>query len=92
MADVPESAVAPAVQAVLLAADDYGHDDIVSGSAERLARAALEAAAPLLAEAWGVADSENMRELIRANNQNLLAAAAEYYRLAYPGAAAKEKP
>jgi hypothetical protein len=61
-------------------------------SDETLTRKMLEAAAPLLAEAWGVTDQERMREQIRQNNQNLLAAASEYYRLAYPEAATKETP
>jgi hypothetical protein len=35
---------------------------------------------------------ERDREQIRQANQNLLAAASEYYRLAYPETAAKEEP
>ena len=91
MPAIPSEAVmaaAIAIERELLSGKDYS---MAQDSDEALARVALEAAAPILAEQWGVADSERMRELIRANNQNLLAAAAEYYRLAYPGAA-KEEP
>lgn len=86
MPDVPEAAVEPATQALLA---DFPDDPEF---ARHLARTALEAAAPVLAEAWGVTEREQMQELIRQNNQNLLAAASEYYRLAYPETATKEKP
>ena len=52
MASIPEAAVDPAAAALC----DLHHLD--PGWARTLARAALEAAAPLLAEAWGVTGNE----------------------------------
>jgi hypothetical protein len=61
-----------------------------AGITEDTARAALEAAAPILAGAWGLTDRERQQEQMRQLNQNLLGAAAEYYRLAYPEAAGED--
>ena len=92
MSGIPPAAITAAAEAMNEAHAKRGWNKPEPWWVSEVVTAALEAAAPLLAEAWGVADSENTRELIRANNQNLLAAAAEYYRLAYPGASAKEEP
>jgi hypothetical protein len=54
MPDVPATSLAAAEAAIIKAASDFGHDDMVCGSSRALARAALEAAAPLLAEAWNL--------------------------------------
>ena len=51
MADIPASVLAAAERAIIKAATDFGHDDLVAGSSRQFARAALDAAAPLLAEA-----------------------------------------
>lgn len=51
MPDIPASAIAAAEKAIIGAASDFGHDDIVAGSFREFARAALDAAAPVLAEA-----------------------------------------
>ena len=85
MPDIPQEAINAAAEAI-------GLGMAIRKPPQTLALEALEAAAPLLAEAWGVTDQERMREQIRQNNQNLLAAASEYYRLAYPEPATKEKP
>ena len=76
MAEIPDAAVR-AIQ------DAIGLDQFD-------ARAALAAAAPILAGAWGVTGRERQQEQMRQLNQNLLGAAAEYYRLAYPEAAGED--
>jgi hypothetical protein len=53
MADLPAAALSAAEVAIINAAVDFGQDDIVAGSSRVLAKAALEAAAPILAKAWG---------------------------------------
>jgi hypothetical protein len=50
MAEIPAAALTAAERAIIEAATDFGQDDIVAGSSRNLARAALEAAAPVLAE------------------------------------------
>jgi hypothetical protein len=47
--ELPESALIAAEKAIIDAAADFGHDDLVAGSFREFARAALEAAAPVLA-------------------------------------------
>ena len=54
MPEIPGAALAVAEYAIIETAADFGHGDMVCGSSRDLARAALEAAAPLLAEAWGI--------------------------------------
>jgi hypothetical protein len=49
--DYPPSVLAAAESAIIEAATDFGHDDLVAGSSRKFARAALDATAPLLAEA-----------------------------------------
>jgi hypothetical protein len=49
MPDYPASALAAAERAIIEAATDFGQDNIVAGPSCDLARAALEAAAPILA-------------------------------------------
>lgn len=61
MTDAPASALAAAESAIIEAATDFGHDDILCGSSRQFARAALEAASPLLAEAWGAFECEPLR-------------------------------
>ena len=51
--DIPEEAVTRAAEAITLAANHFEAGETES-SAVRFARAALEAAAPVLAGAWGV--------------------------------------
>ena len=51
MPDIPAPALDAAERAIIEAATDFGHDDIVAGPSGDLARAALEAAVPILAEA-----------------------------------------
>jgi hypothetical protein len=92
MPDVPDSAVQAGAQAIERELAAVASLAEAAYPVEALAKVALEAAAPVLAEAWGVTERERLREQIRQNNQNLLAAASEYYRLAYPETAAKEKP
>ena len=49
MADkLPRGSLSAATQAVTQAAADYGHDGLIAGDAETLARAAIEAALPLI--------------------------------------------
>jgi hypothetical protein len=45
---LPKFAVEAAEHAIIQAAADFGHDDLVAGSAREFARAALEAALPLI--------------------------------------------
>jgi len=65
VADYPPAVLAAAEKAIIEAATDFGHDDLVAGSFREFARAALEAAAPLLAEAWGVKPPPSALELER---------------------------
>jgi hypothetical protein len=58
---IPPAAFAAAEQAIIEAATDFGHDDLVCGSFREFARAALEAAAPLLAEARGAFECQPLR-------------------------------
>jgi hypothetical protein len=51
--DIPAASLAAAERAIIEAATDFGQDNIVAGPSSVFARAALEAAAPILAEAWG---------------------------------------
>jgi hypothetical protein len=48
--DIPKAAVDAAERAIIEAATDFGQDNIVAGSSCDLARVALGAAAPILAE------------------------------------------
>lgn len=49
MADkLPRGSLSAATQAVTVAAADFGHDGLIAGDAGTLARAALEAALPLI--------------------------------------------
>jgi hypothetical protein len=48
--DIPPASLAAAEYAIIGAATDFGQDNIVAGPSCDLARAALEAAAPILAE------------------------------------------
>jgi hypothetical protein len=52
MADkLPRGSVKPATAAVVAAATDFGHDDLIAGNAETLARAAVTAALPAIRRA-----------------------------------------
>ncbi len=53
MPDIPESAIAAAADAIMTA-QNSNDDEPERWESRRLARAALEAAAPLLAQAWGI--------------------------------------
>jgi hypothetical protein len=63
MADIPEAAIAAAADAIMSAAN-MNDDEPERWESRHLARAALEAAAPLLAEAWGN-DMERERQAWR---------------------------
>ena len=54
MADIPQAAIEEATAAIMSAAN-MNDDEPERFEAEHLARAALEAAAPILAKAWRVA-------------------------------------
>ena len=64
MPDIPATALVAAAEAIMTAANL--HEIPERFEARNLARAALEAAAPLLAEAWGVKPPPSALELERA--------------------------
>jgi hypothetical protein len=90
MPDIPESAISAAAEAMNEAHAKRGWNKPQPWWVNEVVTAALEAAAPLLAEAWGVADRERMQEQTRRLREAMSAAQVEYYRLAYPDRGAAE--